>query len=147
MYLVCTHIGAYTSKNSGNMLQHKIRFNKIHIHLLFSTHMHTRTHAHAHTHTHARARTHTHTHTSSHARTHASTHAFTHARTQTLKVSCAKSQELFELVRLKSRVLSEHRFACFMYCQKFCQRVIQHHFPHVVFRDQVGCTLSNKSDL
>ena len=42
---IFTAQGAYTNKNSDNMLQHKIKFNKIHIHLLHNTHTYTHRHA------------------------------------------------------------------------------------------------------
>ena len=55
---ILTVQGAYTSKNSDNMLQHKTKFNKIHIHLLYSARAHTHTHTHTYTYTRARGRTH-----------------------------------------------------------------------------------------
>ena len=77
--ILTTH-GAYTSKNTDNMLQHKIMFKKIHIHL-----QHTHTHTHTHTttphYTHTHTVTHTHTHTTPHHTTPHHTHTHTHTHT------------------------------------------------------------------
>ena len=80
---ILTAQGTYKIKNSDNMLQHKIKFNKVHVHLLPSTHRHTYTHTHTHTHTHTRTHAHTHAHTHSHTHTHTHTHTHVHTRTHT----------------------------------------------------------------
>ena len=81
---ILTAQGAYKSRNSDSMLQHKIKFNKIHIHFIAHTHTHTHTtsHTHTHTHTHTKSHTHTHMHTNRHA---CSMHASTKAHQQKME--------------------------------------------------------------
>ena len=47
---ILTAQGAYKSRSSDNMIQHKIKFNKIHIYFIAHTHTHTHSHVHANRH-------------------------------------------------------------------------------------------------
>ena len=83
--------GVYTSKNTDNMLQHKITFNKIHTRLFHST---TPPPPHTHTHIHTLGHTHTHTHHG----THTPWFTHTHMHTSLVKVHSPGHIEMSGLV-------------------------------------------------